>query len=65
MASKISGEVTTGLYQGYVFWDFIPSRLHQDEQTQYRQLVAEPRPNFAGYGEVLVLQQNECGLCSR
>ena len=27
--------------------------------------MTEPGPTLAGYGEVLVLQQDGCGLCSR
>ena len=40
--------------------DSIPGRSYQDKQAQ-----TEPRLTLAGYGEILVLQQDECGLCSR
>ena len=53
------------MYWGYVAWDFTPDRSYQGEQTRYRQLMTEPGPTLAGYGEVLVLQQDGCGLCSR
>ena len=65
LASTIGGEVTAGSYWGYVVWDFIPGRFYQGEQARYRQPMTEPWPTLAGYGEVLVLQQDECGLCSR
>ena len=65
LASTIGGEVTTGLYRGYVVWDFIPGRSYEGEQARYRQLMTELRPTLAEYGEVLVLQQDGCGLHSR
>ena len=46
-------------------WDSIPGRYYQDEQAQYRQLITKPQSTLAGYGEVLVLQQDGCSLCSR
>ena len=65
LASTIGREVTTGLYWGYIFWDFIPGSSYQGKQAQYRQLITEPRPILTGYGEVLVLQQDGCSSCSR
>ena len=65
LASTIGGEVTTGWYRGFFVLDFIPGRSYQGEQALYHQLMTEPRPTLAGYGEVLVLQQNGCGLCSK
>ena len=65
LAWTISGEVTMGSYRGYVVWDFMPGRSYQGEQARYHQLMTEPWPALAGYGEVLVLQQDVCGLCSR
>ena len=63
--STIDGDVTKGLYRGYVVWDFISGRSYQGEQTWYRQSMTKPWPTLARYGEVLVLQQDGCGLCSR
>ena len=60
LTSVIGREVKMGSYWGYVMWDSIPGRSYQDKQAQ-----AEPRLTLAGYGEILVLQQDECGLCSR
>ena len=65
LASTIGEEVSTGSYRGYVVWDFIPGRSYQGKQARYRQLMTEPRSTLARYGEVLVLEQDECGLCSR
>ena len=65
LASTIDAEVTTWSYWGYVVWDFNPGRSYQGEQARYRQLMTETRPTLAGYGEVFVLQQVGCGLCSR
>ena len=44
---------------------FITGRSYQSEQAQDRQLMTEPRPTLVVYDEVLVLQQDWCGLCSR
>ena len=41
------------------------STSYQGKQARYHQLMTEPWPTLAGYGEVLVLQQDLCGLCSR
>ena len=44
---------------------FYLCRSCQGEQAQDRQQMTEPRPTLVVYGEVLVLQQDWCGLCSR
>ena len=55
--------VIYGLYMH--LWDSIPGRSYQGKWAGYCQLMTEPQPTLAGYGEVLVLQQDGCGLCSR
>ena len=37
-------------------WDSIPGRSYQGKWAGYCQLMTEPQPTLAGYGEVLVLQ---------
>ena len=54
-----------GVVLRFVVWDFIPGRSYQGGQARYHQLMIEPRPTLAGYGEALVLQQGGCGLCNR
>ena len=44
-----------GSYRGHFVWDIIPGRSYKGEQIRYRQLMTEPRPTLAGYGEVLVV----------
>ena len=33
LASMIGGEVKTGSYRGYVFWDFITGRFYQSKEA--------------------------------
>ena len=57
LASAIGGEVTTGRNEAMSSWVL--------SQARHRQLMTEPQPTLAGYGEVLVLQQDGCSLSSR